>query len=85
MTKYYVGEIKELNGGMEYDTVIVFAVSLPYTPEKKMEQITQGWRGEDDNVYDKAAGGYWSDDSLISGRGFKEIPKEDFDVLVRYL
>jgi hypothetical protein len=65
--------------------VIVFSVSLPYTPEKKMEQITQGWRGEDDNVYDKAAGGYWSDDSLISGRGFKEIPKEDFDVLVRYL
>jgi hypothetical protein len=43
------------------------------------------WRGGDKSDWDEQEEGYWSDCSLIFDHGSNEIPKEDFEVLKKYL
>jgi hypothetical protein len=43
------------------------------------------WRGGDESDWDEDQEGYWSDCSLIFNSGKTEIPKEDFEVLKKYL
>ena len=79
--KYYIGTVNERNGDMEYDTQYLFCTRG--SPDNYSEKVTKNWRGGD--VYDEEYDGYWSDDTLMSNGGYKEVPKEDFDVLKKYL
>lgn len=81
--KYYIGEIHERNGDMEYDTKYLFETKK--NPDKYTEKVAMEWRGGDKSDWDENCGGYWSDCSLIFDHGSKEIPKEDFEVLKKYL
>jgi len=47
--------------------------------------VAMEWRGGDEDDWDEDQEGYWSDSSLIFDSGSTEIPKEDFEVLSKYL
>jgi hypothetical protein len=81
--KHYIGEIHERNGDMEYDTKYLFATNK--NPDKYTNKVAMEWRGGDKDDWDEQHEGYWSDSSLIFDHGSKEIPKEDFEVLKKYL
>jgi hypothetical protein len=81
--KYYIGKIEEINGGMEYSDKVLF--STKGSPEKYMDKLARDWRGCSKGDYDKEQGGYWSDCTIVRDDGYKEIPKEDYEVLRRYL
>lgn len=81
--KYYIGEIHERNGDMEYDTKYLFATKK--NPDKYTDNVAMEWRGSDKSDWDEQEDAYWSDCSLIRDYGCKEIPKEDFDILSKYL
>jgi len=80
--KYFIAEIKERNGELEYDTDYLFQTEGD--PIIYSDTVARGWRGDDEDK-DKAAGGYWCDGTLIFDKGRQEIPKEDFDILKKYL
>ena len=81
--KYYIGEVHERNGEMEYDTKYVFATKK--NPDKYTDKVAMEWRGGDKGDWDEQEDAYWSDTSLIFDSGSTEIPKEDFEVLRKYL
>jgi hypothetical protein len=81
--KYYIGEIHERNGDMEYDTKYLFATEGD--PDKYTETVAMEWRGSDESDKDEYHDAYWSDGTLIFDHGSKEIPKKDFEVLRKYL
>jgi hypothetical protein len=68
---------------MEYDTKYLFATKGK--PNKYTDKVACGWRGGDNSDWDEQEEGYWSDTSLIFNSGSTEIPKEDFEVLRKYL
>jgi len=79
--KYYISTISETNGDFEYDTQYVF--STTGDPDKHADKVAKNWRGKLE--YDKTYGGYWCDNTLITYCESREIPKQDFDVLKKYL
>jgi hypothetical protein len=81
--KYYLGKIEERNGGMEYSDKYLFVTTK--NPDKYAEKVAMTWRGGDKSDYDADQDGYWSDSTLIFDHGATEIPKEDFDVLRKYI
>jgi hypothetical protein len=81
--KYYIGEIHERNGDMEYDTKYLFATAG--NPREHTKRVAMKWRGGDEDDWDEDEEGYWSDSSLIFDSGSTEIPQEDFEVLKKYL
>lgn len=81
--KYYIGEVHERNGDMEYDTKYLFATAGD--PSEHTKKVAMEWRGGDEDDWDEDQEGYWSDSSLIFDSGSTEIPKEDFKVLSKYL
>jgi hypothetical protein len=81
--KYYLGRIEETNGDMEYGSRFVFHTKG--SPNKYMQKIAMEWRGSSKGDWDKELQGFWSDCTLIRDDGWREIPKEDFDVLSKYL
>jgi hypothetical protein len=81
--KYYIGKIEERNGDMEYDTKYLFSTNK--NPDKYTKRVAMEWRGGDEDDWDEQEEGYWSDCSLIFDAGSREIPKEDFEVLKKYL
>jgi len=81
--KYYLGKIAETNGDMEYDTQYLFATKG--NPDKYADKVAREWRGGSKDDWDEDHGGYWADCTLIFNGGSREIPKEDFDVLKKYL
>lgn len=81
--KYYIGEVHERNGDMEYDTKYLFATKKD--PDGYAKRVAMHWRGGDESDWDEDQGGYWCDCSLIFNSGKTEIPKEDFEVLRKYL
>jgi hypothetical protein len=80
-TKHYIATINELNGDLEYDTKYLFKTSE--CPDKYNDKVASTWRGGND--YDEDAGGYWSDNSLMSAGEWKEIPASHFAILKKYL
>ena len=80
--KYYIGEILERNGDMEYDAKYLFKTKGD--PDKYTEKVAMKWRGGDKSDWDDQHDGYWSGDSLIFDHGSKEIPQEHFEVLKNY-
>lgn len=81
--KYYLGTIDERNGDMEYSDKYLF--STKGSPEKYAKKVTKNWRNSSASDWDSYQQGYWSDCSLIFQGGHREIPKEDFDVLQKYI
>lgn len=81
--KYYIGKIHERNGDLEYDSKYLFATKE--SPDKYTDKVAMEWRDGDKSDWDEQHGGYWSDCSLIFDHGSREIPKEDFEVLKKYL
>ena len=81
--KYYLGKIEEINGGMEYGDKYLFTTKG--SPDKYAEKVAMEWRGGTRANWDKDEGGYWSDHTLIINDGWREIPKEDFEVMKKYI
>lgn len=81
--KHYFAKIKETNGGFEYDTPYLFTTKG--SPAKYADKVAREWRGCTRGDWDKQEGGYWSDCTLVFADDYREIPKEDFDVLKKYL
>lgn len=81
--KYYIGEVMEQNGGLEYRDKFLFATKG--SAEKHAWKVAKDWRGSTKGDWDKEMQAYWSDCSLISAGMYREIPKEDFEVLKKYL
>jgi hypothetical protein len=81
--KYYLGRIEEINGDMEYTDKFLFHTKG--SPDKYLKQTAKEWRGSSASDWDKEHGGYWSDHTIARADGWREIPKEDFDVLAKYL
>lgn len=81
--KYYIGEVHERNGEFEYDTKYLFATSK--NPDKYAEKIAMTWRGGDASDKDDYHDAYWSYGTLIFNHGSTEIPKQDFEILRKYL
>jgi hypothetical protein len=81
--KYYLGKIEEINGDMEYTDKFLFTTKG--SPDKYTKKVAMEWRGCSRGDWDKEHGGYWSDCTLVRDDGWREIPKEDFDVLRKYL
>jgi hypothetical protein len=81
--KYYLGKIGEINGDMEYGDKYLFATRG--SPERYSDRVTRDWRGSTKADWDEEMCGYWSDSAIISNAGWREIPKEDFDVLRKYI
>ncbi len=84
--KYYIGQIFETNGGMQYDSKIVFVVQDHESAEEHIHNIAKTWRGgSKDQKYDEDTRGYWEDGTIISPKYYKQIPRNDYDILVKYL
>lgn len=81
--KYYIGEVKEQNGELEYETKYLFETDG--CPLEYAERVTKTWRGDESNEYDEGAAGYWSGDCIMSTGIIKKIPLNDFNVLKKYL
>jgi hypothetical protein len=81
--KYYIGKILERNGEFEYTDMYLFKTEGD--PHKFTEKTAMEWRGGDEDGWDEAQDGYWSDHTLIFNAGHNEIPEEDFIVLNKYL
>ena len=81
--KYYIAEITERNGEFEYNTKYLFATYCE--PNEYTNNVAMEWRGGDEDDWDEDHMGYWYDGSLIFDGGSKEISKDDFDVLKKYL
>jgi hypothetical protein len=81
--KYYIGEIHERNGDMEYDSQYLFATNK--NPDKYTDAVAMQWRQGDRSNWNSQDEGYWSECTLIFDRGSQEIPESDFNVLKKYL
>lgn len=79
---FYIATIKEIDGDKEYTSDVLFESD---DPKDKADKIAANWRGAFDPEWDEVYGGYWDDGALIKCTHYVEIPKEDFDVLKKYL
>lgn len=80
--KYYFGKIEERNGDFEYSDSYLFATDGD--PHEYAKAQAMEWRGSGEDDWDEDHEGWWCDCTLIFDGGFREIPKEDFDVLSKY-
>jgi hypothetical protein len=81
--KYYLGTIDERNGEMEYSEKYLFTTKG--NAEKYAKKVAKNWRNSSSDDWDSYQEGYWSDCTLVFEGGYREIPKEDFDVLSKYM
>ena len=81
--KHYIGKIKESNSGMEYSDRFLFTTKG--NPDKYADKVAREWRGCTRADWDKEHDAYWSDCTLIWAGAVQEIPKEDFEVLKKYI
>ena len=79
--KYYIGKIEERNGDFEYTTDYLFTTDGD--PHERAETTAEEWRGT--GKWDADLKGWWCEHTLIFNDGFKEVSKEDFDVLCKYI
>lgn len=81
--KYYLGVIDERNGDMEYSDKYLF--STKGSAEKYAKKVAKNWRNSSSDDWDSYQQGYWSDCTLVFEGGHREIPKEHYEVLSKYL
>ena len=81
--KYYIGKIEERNGELDYQAEYLFATNGD--PDNYTEKTAREWRGGDKRDWDEYHMGYWCSGTLIFNDGYREVPKEDFEVLRKYI
>ena len=81
--KYYIGKILERNGEFEYTSDYLFQTEGD--PHEYAGNQAKDWRGSDDDDWSDEDDGYWCDCTLVFNDGYREIPKEDYEVLSKYL
>ena len=81
--RYFLGTIKEVNGGMEYGDKYLFKTAGD--PGEYAEGVAKTWRGDEDAELDEDDCGYWSSDTFIKNQGYVEIPEFEFQVMARHL
>ena len=81
--KHYIGKIEERNGDMEYDSRFLFMTRG--NPLKYADKVAMEWRGSTRADWDEEHYAYWSDNTLIGVSDTREISKEDFEVLKKYI
>ena len=81
--KHYIGKIGERNGDMEYSDKFLFTTKGD--PHRYAKKVAMHWRGCTKADWDKDDGGYWSDCTLVFVEECREIPKEDYEVLKKYI
>jgi hypothetical protein len=79
--KYYIGKIEELNGDFEYRDTYLFKTEGD--PHEFTDNTASEWRSG--TKWDADQEGWWCEHTLIFNDGFKEVSKEDFDVLCKYI
>ena len=80
---YYLGRIMERNGDFEYTDMYLFKTNGD--PHKFAERTAMEWRGGDEENYDDAHDGYWSDCTLIFNSGYTAITEDEFRVLNKFI
>lgn len=80
--KYYIGKILERNGEFEYTSDYLFQTEGD--PHEYAKTQAMEWRGSSEDDWDEDHEGWWCDCTLVFDGGFREVPKEDFDVLSKY-
>jgi len=80
--KFYIAEVQEKNGSMEYAAWILFKTESD--PCRQHNSIVANWRGENLQPTDEGDA-YWCDATLISCGALREVPKKDYVVLKKYL
>lgn len=81
--KYYIGKIMESNGDYEYTDSYLFKTEG--NPHDYGEKQAMEWRGSGEDDWDEDHEAWWCDSTLVSNGGHREVPKEDFDVLSKYI
>jgi hypothetical protein len=81
--RYFLGMIKEVNGGMEYSDKYLFQTAGD--PGEYAEGVAKTWRGDEDAELDEDGCGYWSSATFIKNEGYVEIPELEFQVMARHL
>ena len=81
--RYFLGMIKEVNGGMEYRDKYLFQTAGD--PGEYAEGVAKTWRGDEDAELDEDGCGYWSSATFIKNEGYVEIPELEFQVMARHL
>jgi hypothetical protein len=81
--KHYIGKITERSGDMEYSDKYLFTTKG--SPDRYAKKVAMEWRGCTKADWDARHDGWWCDDTLIFNDGAREIPKEDYEVLRKYL
>jgi hypothetical protein len=80
--KNYIGQIEEINGGMEYKTEFLFTTNKDSWAYGN--KVAADWRSGNSD-YDSNVGGYWNEETIIRLDTVHEVPPEDFEVLRKYL
>jgi len=81
--KYYFAKLLERNGEFEYTKSYLF--NTKNNPDRYGKKVAKEWRCSSSSDWDTECEGYWYDGTLISHYDHREIPKEDFDVLAKYI
>jgi hypothetical protein len=81
--KYYFATILEVSSGMEFGTDYVFATDD--NPADVADKTAKYWRNIDGSIWHEDYQAYEEEYVFMSDHGTREIPKEDFDVLSKYL
>lgn len=84
--KYYVGTMRENNGGKEYNHTVVF--ELPDhvgTPEAALENMARDWYSEDDPEQEGATYMFDCGGIAVTPECYKEVTEQEYEVLKKYL
>jgi len=81
--KHYIGKIEEVNGDMEYSDKFLFTTKG--SPDKYIDKVAMEWRDRSKRDWDEEMQGYWCYGTIVRDDGWREIPKEDFEVLKKYI
>jgi hypothetical protein len=79
---HYFGWIYERVGSLQFDIPVVFHTDRD--PDEAIDYLANTWRIQD-APYDDDEDGYWHGEVLSSVGPYRAIPKEDFEVLAKYL
>jgi hypothetical protein len=84
--KYIFSKFKILNGGFEYSELSIHAIPKISSTEKFVRDYASNFY-DDGEMYDGNRDKYEFNggEVIVEVKDFKEISKEDYDVLVKYL
>lgn len=81
--RYFMGEIRETNGGMDYTSPFKFKVKAKEDPDTIMDAIAANWRGDGEEP--NGVGEYESDGTYIQVADYEEISQKLFATRIPYI